>query len=214
MNKPLLLLLILLFAGGAFYALPRYTRFHLPLPALLIAKTEVKKEAFRLKQKAETLRSYASQKGFSSRWCFLVDLSLPSGRNRFFIYDLVNDTVVKAGLVAHGSCNTRYLEKVWFSNQPGCGCSASGKYRVGSPYKGRFGKAFKLYGLDSTNSNAFARAIVLHAYEGVPEKETHPQPICNSLGCPMVSYGFLAEAAKMIEHSPKPILLYVFPLSP
>src|SRR5689334_5332792 len=69
---------------------------------------------------------------FSTSYCFLIDLELPSGKNRFFIYDLKNDKVISSGLVAHGSCNTYFLDKVWFSNLPGCGCSSSGLYKIGN----------------------------------------------------------------------------------
>jgi hypothetical protein len=50
-----------------------------------------------------------------------------------------------------------------------------------------------LYGLDSTNNQVFRRNIVLHSFSYVPEAETDPYPICNSLGCPMVSPGFLQQ---------------------
>ena len=34
------------------------------------------------------VNNYAIQNDMSTEYCFLVDMSLPSGRNRFFIYDL------------------------------------------------------------------------------------------------------------------------------
>lgn len=64
--------------------------------------------------------------------------------------------------------------------------------------------------LDSSNSNAFQRTIVLHAYDCVPDEEVYPQPICNSLGCPMVSYKFLEELTSIIAKSRTPILLWIF----
>jgi hypothetical protein len=115
-----------------------------------------------------------------------------------------------SGLAAHGSCNTAFLEQAKFSNAPGCGCSAIGKYKIGYSYKGRFGKAYKLFGLDNTNSKSFDRNIVLHAYKCIPDKEIYPQPVCNSLGCPMVSYEFLETAAAFIDESKKPLLLWIF----
>jgi hypothetical protein len=64
---------------------------------------------------------------------------------------------------------------------------------------GRFGRAYKLYGLDSTNSQAFWRNIVLHSFSYVPEAETDPYLICNSLGCPMVEAGFLQQPEPLIK---------------
>ena len=102
------------------------------------------------------------------------------------------------------------MSTILFSNTPGCGCTSIGKYKVSYRYKGRFGAAFKLRGLDITNNNAFNRAIVLHAYDCVPDIETYPAAICNSLGCPMVSYKYLREITSIIVASDKPLLLWVF----
>ncbi|QEC68624.1 hypothetical protein FRZ67_15395 [Panacibacter ginsenosidivorans] len=137
-------------------------------------------------------------------------MKLPSGKNRFFTYNLIGDSVVNAGIVAHGSCNQNFLSDPKFSNQPGCGCTALGKYEIGFKYKGMFGAAYKLYGLDSTNSNAFKRNIGLHSYYLVPDKETYLLPVCNSLGCAMVSYNFLCMLSKSIDSASKPILLWIF----
>lgn len=166
--------------------------------------------ALKLKGRARDLKTYAARKGFATDYCFLVDMSLPSGQNRFFIYDLKRDSITAAGLVAHGSCNTGFLKKARFSNTPNCGCSSVGRYKVSYKYKGRFGEAYKLHGLDSTNSNAFKRAVVLHAYDCIPDREIYPLPACNSLGCPMVSYRFLDKASRVIDRARKPILLWVY----
>ncbi|MES1220848.1 MAG: murein L,D-transpeptidase catalytic domain-containing protein, partial [Bacteroidota bacterium] len=85
-----------------------------------------------------------------------------------------------------------------------------GKFKVGNPYAGNFGTAYKIYGLDSSNNNAFNRNIVLHSYTCVPEQETDPIPICNSRGCPMISPGFMEQLKPLINQSKKPILLWIF----
>jgi len=166
-------------------------------------------EIQRLQSFAAEAKLFTANKGYNSSFCFLLDMWLPSAQNRFFVYDLKNDRVLYAGLVAHGSCNTSFLVKAQFNNQPGCGCSAKGKYKVGYKYAGRFGTAYKLYGLDSTNSNAYDRYIVLHSYSLVPDKETAPLPICNSLGCAMVSPNFIKQLAVNIDASKKPVLLWM-----
>jgi hypothetical protein len=51
---------------------------------------------------------------------------------------------------------------------------------------------------------------VLHSYSGVPDGEVDPAPICQSDGCPMVSQAFLQKLGNIIDHSSKPILLYIF----
>jgi hypothetical protein len=102
----------------------------------------------------------------------------------------------------------RYHIAPSFLNTDGSNCTSLGRYRIGALYTGRFGRAYKLYGLDSTNSQAFRRNIVLHSFSYVPDAETDPYAICNSLGCPMVSPGFLQQLEPLINHSSRPILLW------
>jgi L,D-transpeptidase catalytic domain len=166
--------------------------------------------ALALKGHLDQAIKYAQQNKYSTEYFFLIDMGICSGKNRFFVYDMKTDTVVLSGLVAHGNCNTHLLEQAKFSNSPNCGCSSLGKYKVGSAYRGEFGKSYRLYGLDSTNSNAFKRAIVLHGFDPVPDQEIYPQILCNSFGCPMVSRVFLAKLSTIIDNSDKPILLWIY----
>lgn len=163
----------------------------------------------KMQQKLVEAKKYISKNKLNNQYCFLIDMSIPSNKKRMAVYNLKNDSLVLKGLVAHGSCNTSYLKDAQFSNTPECGCSALGKYKIGYKYNGQFGEAFKLYGLDSSNSNAFKRFIVLHAYSCVPYEETN-YPICNSLGCPMVAPKFLDELNVYISKSKQPILLWMF----
>lgn len=156
------------------------------------------------------VNNYAIENGYSTQYGFLVDMSIPSGKKRFFVYDLQTNSVVLAGLVAHGSCNKTFLDHARFSNAANCGCSSLGKYKVGEFYRGKYGKSFRLYGLDNSNSNAYKRAIVIHGYDCVPDREIYPMVLCNSLGCLMVSYNFFDKLSRLIEKSDKPIVLWVY----
>jgi len=167
-------------------------------------------EASKINTKAFEVKNFVSKKDFNKKIIFLVDMGLPSGKNRFFIYDLQNDSVIKASLVAHGCGDTQFSFTPKFSNKKESGCTSLGKYRIGKSYSGRFGVAYKLHGLDSTNSNAFNRNIVLHSYSYVPDEETYPYPICNSRGCPMVSPSFLKSLQAVIDKSKEPVLLWIF----
>jgi hypothetical protein len=141
---------------------------------------------------------------------FLLDMEILSGKNRFFIYDLRRDSIVDRGLVAHGSgSETGVYGKLRFSNEHNSLCTSLGKYAIGKSYQGQFGKAYKLSGLDKSNSNAFARAIVLHKFNTMPYEEQN-SPIVNSFGCPMVSVKFYDRLQKHIDTSQKPILLDIY----
>ena len=156
------------------------------------------------------ITNYAIQNDLSTEYCFLVDMSLPSGRNRIFIYDLKKNSVIHAGLVSHGSCNETFLARPRFSNATNSGCSSLGKYKVGEFYRGKYGKSFRLHGLDDCNSNAYKRAVVIHGYDCVPDQEIYPRVLCNSFGCVMVSYNFFDKISRIIGKADKPIVLWIY----
>jgi hypothetical protein len=162
-----------------------------------------------LKEQAGSILAFAKKNNYNTGLCFLVNMNIASGTNRFFVYDLNKDSVSDAGLVTHGRCNKTWLTGRQYDNKIGCGCTSLGKYKVGKPYQGRFGLAYKLYGLDTTNNNAFKRFVVLHSHDCVPDDEVNPYPICQSDGCPTVSPAFLKKLASLIDASPKPILLSI-----
>ncbi len=168
------------------------------------------KQLNRLQGFAKQLRTFSSENNYNTSVCFLVDMKQHSGKNRFFVYNLSKDTILLAGLVAHGSCNKGFLVNASFSNEEGCGCTSVGKYIVCNKYNGRFGLAFKLRGLEKSKSNAFKRFVVLHGYDCVPDYETYPMPVCNSLDCPMISYHFLDKLTTVLNTANKAVVLYIF----
>ena len=165
----------------------------------------------RLKQQSASIKEYAKANHFNTQYCFLVDMSIPSGKKRFFVYNINKDSIEYSSLVAHGwGSETQHNDQLEFSNTPNSCQTSLGRYKVGYSYNGAFGQAYKLYGLDNTNSKAFERAIVLHSLSQVPDSETYPDNICHSAGCPMVSPSFLAILGNYIKSSPKPILLWIY----
>ncbi len=163
----------------------------------------------KMKSHAESAKAYIRQKKFNPDFCFLIDMSLPSGQPRFFIYDLGKDSVLHAGLVAHGNCYQEWLEGRKYSNTAGSGCTSLGRYRIGIPYTGMWGYSYKLHGLDSSNNNAFERTVVLHSHRCVPAEATAGE-ICQSNGCPTVAPEFLTRLKTMINSSVKPVLLWIY----
>jgi L,D-transpeptidase catalytic domain len=93
----------------------------------------------------------------------IVDFSLPSRAPRFHLVKLA-DGSVRSHLVAHGRgsdpAHTGWLET--FSNEPRSNATSAGAYKTGAYYVGAHGHSMRLEGLDSSNSNALSRAIVVH----------------------------------------------------
>lgn len=163
----------------------------------------------KLLQKIADAKIFTSNKAYNTTIAFLVDMSLPSGSNRFMVIDLQKDSLLNSAPVTHGRCNENWLEGRKYGNTVGGGCTSLGKYKIGIAYHGRFGLAYKLHGLEQTNNKAFERFVVLHAHECVPDKAV-TEDICQSDGCPTVSPGFLQYLKTIINGSKKPVLLWIY----
>ena len=173
----------------------------------LISNSEV---LGRLKEKASLAKDFVDQNGFDVSYCFMIDMRLPSGKNRFFVYNLLKDSLEATGLVTHGKGSESQTGDLVFSNSPNSNCTSLGKYKIGNSYNGNFGLSYKLMGLDKTNSRALDRAVVLHSYLGVPKEEVYPASICLSEGCPAVSAPFFAQLKGYMDESAEPILLWIY----
>lgn len=176
-----------------------------------LSKEEDKKEILvRLNKKAKEAKDYVVDHEFDNKYCFLMDMRITSGKSRFFVYNLDEDAVEIAGLVTHGSGVGINSDVPVFSNTPNSNCTSLGRYRIGKSYYGKFGLAYKLHGLDKTNSLAFNRFVVLHAHACVPNDEVAPSLICESWGCPTVSPAFLTQLKSYINNASKPVLLWIY----
>lgn len=205
---------ILLIAGSAafgyyYWYLPKFKPAH-HTASVALPKEVPKSILAKIKTNLASVKATCHSGDYNSRHCFLIDMSISSGKKRFFIYNLEKDSIERSGLVTHGSGSDKDGSASYFSNVSGSNCTSLGKYKIGNSYQGRFGLAFKLHGLDKTNNKAFDRAVVLHSHGCVPNDEVAPFPICLSLGCPTVSPDFLALLKKYINESEKPILLSIY----
>lgn len=93
----------------------------------------------------------------------VVDFSSASTAARFHIADVARGTV-SSFLVAHGRGSdpnhSGWVER--FSNEAGSSATSDGVYLTASEYEGKHGRSMRLKGLDPTNCNAEARAVVIH----------------------------------------------------
>ncbi|MFY7729430.1 MAG: murein L,D-transpeptidase catalytic domain-containing protein [Flavobacterium sp.] len=160
--------------------------------------------------------TFCKQQGFCTDYYFLVDLSVHSGRNRFFVYDFKQQKVVAQNVVTHGACEgfepneTRY-EKAKFGNRVDSHCSELGKFKVGPRDYSSWGIHVKywLEGLEESNANARERVIVLHSWDAVPDKEIYPDYTPLSWGCPAVSNAFMHTLDERLQATKKPVLLWI-----
>jgi hypothetical protein len=163
-----------------------------------------------VKSYGDKIKPFVKANNYCEDYCFLIDMKIPSGKKRFFVYDLNKDSILHSGLVTHGGGSQTTTDALTFNNIPNASATSLGKYKIGNEYSGRFGMAFKLHGLEATNNKAFERFVVLHGHSCVPDSETDPFLICTSLGCPTVSPSFLPTLKKYIDKADKPIVLWIF----
>ncbi|HEX8655471.1 MAG TPA: murein L,D-transpeptidase catalytic domain family protein [Allosphingosinicella sp.] len=125
----------------------------------------------------------------------IVDFSKPSAMPRFYILDTYSGRV-SSHLVAHGRGSdpehSGWLRR--FSNSVGSYASSNGAYITGDYYPGRYGRSLRLSGLDYSNSNAEARAIVVHsAWYAEPNVLAENGRLGRSEGCFAMSYSSLQQ---------------------
>lgn len=94
----------------------------------------------------------------------IVDFALPSARPRFHLIDILAGTTTSL-LVAHGrGSDPDHIGMLQsFSNVAGSAATSEGAYLTGEAYVGSHGPSRRLIGLDPTNDQAEARAIVIHS---------------------------------------------------
>lgn len=160
--------------------------------------------------RADALKMYAKSNGFNTRYAFVINMGMKSNTKRFFIVNLRSMCIESTGLVTHGKGDeNEYTGNRQYSNKEGSNCTSLGKYTVGKSYQGFFGLSFILDGLDTSNSRARDRKIVLHSMHCVPESPGE-HPICLSEGCPAVADAFLPEIKRILDDSHRKVLLYIY----
>lgn len=125
----------------------------------------------------------------------IADFSLPSRAPRFFLVDFANGRAT-SHTVAHGRgsdpSHCGWLEL--FSNVPGSAASSDGAYLTTHEYVGQHGRSRRLQGLDPTNDQAEARAIVIHgAWYAEPQMIEQHGKLGRSEGCFAFAQADLAE---------------------
>jgi hypothetical protein len=111
--------------------------------------------------------------GFANKnYITIVNFKPRSDKYRFFLIDMKTGAVEKFH-TTHGIHSDEnkdgYAER--FGNVVNSGRSSLGFVRVGEEYWGHYKRSARLDGLSSTNSNIRARAVVLHGWDKVHEKD-------------------------------------------
>lgn len=139
----------------------------------------------------------------NQKYMTIIDMTQHSSKKRMYVINMQSGSV-SAYLAAHGRNSdpndTGYATK--FSNEEGSRMTSLGFYLTGSRYSGSHGTSMYLNGLQSTNSNAMSRAIVMHGADYVTPAHTG-----RSWGCPAVETRYISGLVNQLENGS---LLYIW----
>lgn len=118
----------------------------------------------------------------------VIDYSLPSNKQRMWVFDVRNERLLYNTYVAHGKNSGNNLAK-HFSNRESSKESSLGTYITKNTYIGHKGYSLNIQGLDrGFNDNAFNRRVVIHgAWYVEPSFIKKAGRAGLSWGCPAVA---------------------------
>ena len=180
-----------------------------------------------IETKAQELKEYCVKNNYNTNIGVLVDYSVHSGRTRFIVWDFKNNKALLKSICAQGCGKGENQGKNVFSNEIGSLCSSLGHYKIGkerkmNSIKGR--PALNLTGLESTNSNAIARGILIHPVH-LPSFSIYPFSIPSKVyrifgkaimrpyseGCVTVPFEKYKETVKILnKNKGRPVILWVY----
>lgn len=166
----------------------------------------------RVRERAEELRAFCRNEGYNTDIALFVDLSRHSGRCRFVVWDFVQGRAIVVAPVSHGSGSRKSHERSAYarlSNEDGSHLSSVGRALIAERYEGRYGVAYRLDGLDATNSNLRPRCVVLHGWEHTTSYPIFPFATTGSWGCPVLSRRMMRRVDEVLR-SRNRVVLYTF----
>ena len=95
----------------------------------IVSENKVSKYQSQIKH----IKTFSKTNGYNQNVAIMIDYSLHSGKNRFFIVDLKNEKIKKRALVCHGSCKgDNYSDMATtFSNEANSYCTTLGMALIG-----------------------------------------------------------------------------------
>lgn len=151
--------------------------------------------------KVVELKSYCRTNGYNTDIGIVVDYSRHSFQHRFYVIDLNTGDIVTRSLCGHGRGGKSNILRGEFSNISGSHCSSLGHYKIGRERKmyNYPVNAFELDGLDQTNSNARARAILIHPSIGP-----------RSLGCITLPFFKYIRVANILHSQCRHVIMWAY----
>lgn len=130
----------------------------------------------------------------------IIDFSKPSTEERFFVIDVNKEKVLVSSVVSHGK-NSGSNYATSFSNTINSYKSSLGFFLTENTYFGKNGYSLVLDGLESINSNAKRRHIVIHGADYAnPNLAKAQGRLGRSLGCPALPQNISKHTIDLIKN--------------
>lgn len=156
----------------------------------------------RISERAASLLDYCHTKGYNTRIAIFIDLARHSGRRRFVVWSFEQQAPILIAPVSHGSGSMKsHVRSAYarLSNDDGSHLSSEGRALVAERYEGRYGVAYRLDGLEATNSNLRPRCVVLHGWEHTTSYPIWPRATVGSFGCPVLSQRMMHRVDELLR---------------
>lgn len=163
----------------------------------------------RVAERATELLDYCQREGYNTHIALFADLSRHSGRRRFVAWSFDDERPLLIAPVSHGSGSPKSHVRTAYarlSNDDGSHLSSVGRALVAERYEGRYGGAYRLDGLDSTNSNLRPRCVVLHGWEHTTSYPIFPIATTGSWGCPVLSRRMMSRLDAILRNESRVVL--------
>lgn len=130
----------------------------------------------------------------------VIDYSLPSSKQRMWVFDLNHEKLLYKTYVAHGR-NSGNVKPTHFSNKISSKESSLGTFITKYTYTGSKGYSLRLQGLEKGfNDNAFKRAVVMHgAWYVEPKFIKQAGHAGRSWGCPSLGHSITKPIINSIK---------------
>ena len=159
--------------------------------------------------RAAELYDFCQERGFNTRRALMMDLGRHYGRRRFVVLDFQQNRVLHSFPASHGSGSAlSHVRSAYAkcSNEDGSNLSSIGKCLIAERYEGCYGVAYRLDGLEESNSALRERCVVLHGWRYTTSFPVYHLPTVGSWGCPVLSRRAMRKVDEILQREERVVM--------
>lgn len=208
--------LILFFTASTILLFSKDCQILSKVSSISVVNDSINSRTISQEQFQEVLK-YTSKKNLDSTFAILIDYKKHSGLKRGYMLDLIKMQAFDSFIVSHGCGDNPWgsdksKTNPEFSNEFESHLSSLGKYKLGKRSESQWGIGIKyfMFGLETTNNNAYKRTIVLHGWSSIPDSNLYPNGCPEGWGCPAVSNNTMYKLDSILQKTTQSVLLWAY----